>query len=188
MRPILLLVSVLVLSACSAGAAPPDTGSIAGVQTVSDLSHDHVPGPLTYDQSPPVGGPHNANWLRCEVYREPVPAEFAVHSMEHGGVWLTRRPDLPPEAVARLAALRELTDVTREYVLVSPYEGLPAPVVAATWGASLAVESADDPRLEQFVRTYAGGGQGGEKGVPCTSAANALTPQQAVDLLASQGG
>jgi hypothetical protein len=47
-------------------------------------------------------------------------------------------------------------------VLLSPYDGLPAPVVASAWGLQLKVEKADDPRLEQFVRQYAGGLQGGE--------------------------
>ena len=184
----LLLLPVLLLPACSAGVEAPAAPGIEGLQTVEeDPSHEHVTGPVAYDRVPPVGGEHNATWLRCEVYDEPVPAEFAVHSMEHGGVWLTHRPDLPAADVARLAALKDLSEASREYVLVSPLEGLAAPVAAATWGVSLEVPSADDPRLEAFVRAYAGGDQGGEQGVPCTSAANALTPEQARALLASQG-
>ena len=176
---------LVLLAGCSAGKAPAD-GTIAGLVLTPDLSHDHVEGPLSYPQAPPVGGQHNPTWLRCEVYDAPVPAEFAVHSEEHGGVWLTYRPGLAAADVARLAALHDLDDTTREYVLVSPYDGLPSAVVAATWGVSLAAGSADDPRLEQFVRRYAGGSQGGEGGAPCTSAGNAVTPAQGRSLLAEQ--
>lgn len=165
-----MAVLVLVLAGCSAGQEKPDPAASAsvapleGVATFEDLSADHVDGPVSYDQDPPVGGEHNARWLACDVYDVPVPNELAVHSMEHGGVWITHDPDLPSGDLEALAALAELN---RQYVLVSPYADLPAPVVASAWGLQLEVESADDLRLEDFVRTYAGGDQGGEPGAPC---------------------
>ena len=98
---------------------PPRDEPIAGVVLTPGIEPGHREGPLEYDRVPPVGGPHNPAWLRCEVYDSPVPQEFAVHSLEHGAVWLAHAPDLPPAQVQRLAALREL-DRRREYVLVSP--------------------------------------------------------------------
>ena len=179
----LLLVPAL-LAACSAGQEPAaaPTG-IAGVVTTPGLSHDHRTGPLTYDAVPPVGGVHSPRWLACDVYDAPVPLENAVHSLEHGGVWFAYRPDLPADQVARLAAFSAVDDTTREYVLVSPYPGLPAPVVAVTWGLSLQVQDAADPRLQEFLDAYAGGGQGGEEGAPCRT--DGLTPEQARALLAA---
>ena len=110
----------------------------------------------------------------CGVYDAPVPTEFAVHSTEHGAVWLAHDPDLPAadrEALARLAA----TDP--EHVLVSPLEGLDSRIVAVTWGAGLEASSGDDPHLAEMVEAYAGGGQGGEPGAPCRT--SGLTPAQA---------
>jgi hypothetical protein len=49
--------------------------------------------------------------------------ETAVHSMEHGAVWITYRPDLPAEQVDKP---RELA-TSKTYVLVSPYPDLQAP-------------------------------------------------------------
>lgn len=146
-----------------------------------DPGHDHVDG----GSVAPVGGPHDERWLRCEAESAggrdaPVPKESAVHSMEHGDVWLTHRPDVD---AAPLAALEGQSDAAREHVLVSPLDDLPDPVVAVTWSASLAVEGPDDPRLTQFVRTCAGSGQGGETGVPCTGSDAAVTPEQAAELL-----
>jgi hypothetical protein len=144
------------------GAAAP---AIEGLETLAeDPSHDHVEGPIEYDRVPPLGGEHNPRWLACDVYDEPVPLETAVHSIEHGAVWIAYSPDLPADQVEQLAELAELDD---EYVLVAPQDGLDSRVVAVTWGAAIEASAADDPRLEQFVEAYAGGGQGGEPGAPC---------------------
>lgn len=143
-------------------AEPP---AIEGLEVLAeDPSHDHVEGPLEYDRVPPLGGEHNPRWLACDVYDEPVPDEVAVHSLEHGAVWFAHDPDLPQEQRAQLA---ELAQRNEEYVLVSPMEGLDAPVVAVAWGVSLAVDSTQDERLGAFLTRYAGGAQGGEPGAPC---------------------
>ncbi|MCW2606051.1 MAG: uncharacterized protein JWO60_744 [Frankiales bacterium] len=105
-----------------------------------------------------------------------MPREFAVHSLEHGAVWLAHRPGIDAAPLGKLA---ESGEAAREYVLVSPVPGLASDVLAVAWGVSLAVESPTDRRLAQFVQTYAGGGQGGEKGAPCTSSPSALSPEQA---------
>lgn len=187
-RPVLAAsVACLLLTACSAGAAKPAPSGVDGVVVQkTDPSHDHTTARQTYAQTPPVGGPHwppmaqgVRGWLRCGVYPAAVPNEFAVHSEEHGAVWLTYLPGTPAADVAKLVAL---VGLDRDYVLVSPYPGQPQPFAASTWGAQLTVTSAGDPRLAEFVRTYAGGGQGSEKGADCahgTLPAAALAAQRA---------
>jgi hypothetical protein len=178
---------VVAVAGCSAGSSTPKPSapSIAGVQVFSDLSHKHVAGPVVYPQHPPVGGPHwpptaggVLGWQRCGIYTEPVVDEFAVHSLEHGAVWLTYRPGLPAAAVTSLASL---AGIRPAYVLVSPYPGQPAPVMATAWGLQLSVDSVDDPRLAEFTRGYAGGAQGQEPGADC---AHGSTVEQAKAALA----
>src|SRR5262245_44622584 len=77
------------------------TTALSGVTTFSNLSRDHTDGPVPYPQVPPVGGPHNPVWLNCGIYDQPAPNENAVHSMEHGAVWITYQPDLPAADVAQ---------------------------------------------------------------------------------------
>jgi predicted small secreted protein len=137
--------------------APP-----AGVTSYSNLSRDHTKEPVDYPQSPPVGGPHNPIWQNCGFYSKPVRDENAVHSMEHGAVWITYRPDLPKDRVEKIKSLTQ-----KSYVLASPYPGLPAPLVASAWGKQLRLNSTNDPRLEQFVRAYRQGPQTPEPGAPC---------------------
>jgi hypothetical protein len=179
--PILLL--ALVLAGCSSGSKPPKPPGIDGLQVFTeDPKPRHTTDRVTYDHTPPAGGKHwpaKANdvlgWLRCGVYDAPVPNEFAVHSQEHGAVWLTYLPGEDP------AGLKALYDTRPDYVLVSPYPGQPSTYMASTWGAQLGVDSGTDPRLKEFVAAYAAGGQGGEKGADCKNGTLPAAAQAALD-------
>jgi hypothetical protein len=140
-----------------------------GVQSFAVADRDHVWRSVLYPHNPPLGGDHAPVWQNCAFYDAVIPSERAVHSLEHGAVWITHRPDLPTEQVE---ALRKLSRQER-YVLVSPYLGLPAPVVASAWGKQLRLDSANDPRLGQFVRAFQAGPQAPEAGGPCTGGAGA---------------
>lgn len=184
-----LTLSVLVLAGCSSGTPKPEpsatlTPTLDQVQVFKDLSHKHLAKgeyPQAYEQSPPVGGAHSPAWLKCQAYDVELPKENAVHSLEHGGVWITYQPGLPK---AEVATLTGRTILNQEFVMVSPYTGQDSPVVLSTWGLQLKVASADDPRIDVFVRTYAGGEQGGEKGVGC--ARTGVTLEQALQFNTSQ--
>jgi hypothetical protein len=146
------------------GSAGSSSAAIPGLQTYAGLARDHVTGKVSYPQIPPVGGKHNAVWQNCGIYNAPVANENAVHSLEHGAVWITYQPNLP---AAQLAAIK--ADVAgQKYGLVSPYPGLPSPVVATVWGKQLKLDSANDPRLKTFIDTYASGQQAPEPGGECT--------------------
>ena len=145
------------------------TSGVEGIKEFEDLSADHVAGIVEYEQTPPVGGDHNATWQDCGFYTEPVADEHAVHSLEHGAVWITYQPDLPEDQVETLRQ-----DMgSSGYVIVSPYEGLESPVVLTAWGTQLAVDSADDPKVEQFLNKYVQGPQTLEPGAACSGGTSA---------------
>jgi hypothetical protein len=125
---------------------------------------EHVESNVTYAQTPPVGGPHNPVWQNCGIYAEPIRKEMGVHSMEHGAVWITYRPDLPAAAVDTLRALVR----GRSFALLTPDPELPSPIVASAWGVQMGVDWAGDPRLATFVAQYVNGPQTPEPGAPCT--------------------
>jgi hypothetical protein len=145
--------------------------SISGVQTFSVApSPKHVTGTVTYPQVPPVGGDHNATPQTCGVYTAAVANENAVHSLEHGAVWITYQPGIPAADIAALTA-----DVKgKDHLLLSPYPGQPAAITATAWGKQLNVASAIDPRIAKFISTYVNGPQTPELGAPCTGTG---TPQ-----------
>lgn len=128
---------------------PPPENPPEGVQTFPATTNESVEGPISYDRDPPTNGDHAPIWQNCGFYSEPVENETAVHSMDHGVVWITYQPDLSQDQIETLRGLGQ-----EEYVLVSPYPGLSAPVVATAWRNQLELEGADDPRLRQFVDQF----------------------------------
>ncbi len=122
---------------------------IDGVETFTNET-THVEGDVDYAQNPPAGGPHNAYWLNCGIYTEPQKNENAVHSLEHGAIWVT----YDPAAVSddELTALKEQLPST--YVILSPYEDLPSPIVLTGWNTQLQVDSATDDRIAPFFEEY----------------------------------
>ncbi len=140
------------------------TQQIEGVTTYSNLGRDHVGEIVSYEQTPPVGGPHSPVWQNCGVYTESIANENGVHSLEHGAVWITYQPDLLDSDIQALQALTRQSG----FRLLSPYPNLPSPIVISAWGYQLQVEQADDPRLKDFIEQYELNPQGPEPGAPCT--------------------
>ncbi len=166
---LVLAVGALNLTGSAAGTQAAATPLPSGAVGFQETNHSHVTGSVQYDHNPPAGGEHNAVWLNCGVYDQPVPNENAVHSLEHGSVWITYQPSLPASDVAQLRTFVESHyDGTQKYLILSPYPGIPSPIVASAWGAQLQLTSASDPRLAQFVAQFEGGAQGGEPGAACT--------------------
>jgi len=149
----------------------PDPADIVvdGVQEFSGITAVHVgPEPVDYlgkyDMNPPAGGDHFAGWLNCGVYNQPQPNENAVHSLEHGAVWVTYDPELVDQA--GVDALRRA--VPSSYIILSPYPGLPSPVVASAWGAQVQLDGVDDARLGPFIDKYWKSASAPEPGASCT--------------------
>jgi hypothetical protein len=140
---------------------------IDGLQTFENDA-THVAGTVDYEQTPPAGGPHNAVWMNCGVYNEPVPNENAVHDLEHGAVWATYDPSLPQSEVDALIAAMPDT-----YAVVSPYEGLDSPIVLSAWDAQVAIDSPEDPRIDAFIERFWQSSTAPEPGAPCTGGIDA---------------
>ena len=142
---------------------PPPENPPEGVKTYPATTNKNVNGPITYEQDPPTNGDHAPYWQNCGFYSTPVENEAAVHSLDHGAVWITYRPDLPVDQVNVLHRLAQ-----EEYVLVSPYPGLYAPVVATAWRNQLELTGTDDPRLRRFVDQFRVSATAPRSGNGCT--------------------
>ncbi|WP_236567939.1 MULTISPECIES: DUF3105 domain-containing protein [unclassified Nocardiopsis] len=148
------------------GGTASSGGGLDGVLYYEDLPADHVEVGETveYEMFPPAGGPHYPAWQDCGVYEEPLRTEHVVHSQEHGAVWITYDPGLPDERVQALHALYAPGD----YLVISPMEGLPSPVVASAWGSQILLEGAEDPRLPEYLITFVQADSAPEPGAPCS--------------------
>lgn len=134
------------------------------VVTYAYAGGDHTAENVDYPESPPVGGTHDPAWQTCDFYEGPIRSENAVHSLEHGAVWITYRSDISEEEIDRL---RDVWGGDR-FVLVSEYPDQESPIVLSAWNNQLEVESADDIAVRQFINYFRQGPQTPEPGATCS--------------------
>ena len=129
---------------------------------------------IVFDDSaaPPAGGEHYNVWQNCGIYTDPVQTGNAIHSMEHGAVWISYRPDLAADEVAELQQLVR----GETFLLLSPYEGQESPIVVTAWGLQLKVDSASDGRIQDFIDRYRLGPTTPELGGACTQGVGVPAP------------
>ncbi|MGW1102251.1 DUF3105 domain-containing protein [Streptomyces sp. NPDC002540] len=179
-RVIVLTASVAVVAALVAGGgylmsaadkkekadAEAKSSPVSGERTWDKLSQNHVEEKVDYPMNPPVGGDHNPVWMNCDadVYTKAIPKENAVHSLEHGAVWVTYTSKAKPADVEKFGERVRTTP----YSLMSPVEDQAAPLMLSAWGKQVTVTSAADPRVAQFFTTYVQGPQTPEPGAACT--------------------
>lgn len=146
---------------------------IEGVQVFNRQDRGHVDD-LVYALSdydaPPPGGQHNSVWQDCAIYDAPIGTEHALHSLEHGAVWVTYDPDAV--SGSDVEALEDLVR-SESYAMLSPYPGLRSPVVLTAWQVQLDVDSATDRRVERFIERYQISEFTPERGATCANGNNA---------------
>ncbi|GAA3388946.1 DUF3105 domain-containing protein [Streptomyces roseoviridis] len=139
---------------------------IAGERSWPDLGRNHVTGDIAYPMTPPVGGDHDPVWQNCDgnVYTTPIRDENAVHSLEHGAVWVTYTNK------ATAADVKTLSERVTEtpYTLMSPRAEQSAPIVLTAWGQQVGVSSASDSRVDAFLDRHVQGPQAPEPGATCS--------------------
>lgn len=138
--------------------------SISGMKTWDNLGRTHVDGDPKFAMTPPVGGDHNQAWANCGVYDKKIPDKYAVHSLEHGAVWITT----DKVGGGDLAKLKKMAG--QDYMLMSQYAGQGSPIVVSAWGHQIRATSASDPRIQKFINTYLQGPQTPEPGAACSGA------------------
>ena len=120
-----------------------EIGRAIHVQTLAEM--EIVPG------LPPAGGPHFPVWLNPGIYGSRVSDGEAVHSLEHGMVWISYNPDLLDEE--QVAALRGVAEEFDNDVVLSPRPDNATPVAAVSWGRLLRLDDVDAELLRDFVVT-----------------------------------
>ncbi|MGW0095718.1 DUF3105 domain-containing protein [Streptomyces sp. NPDC003328] len=139
---------------------------ISGEKAWSNLSRNHVTTKVNYPMTPPVGGNHAPVWQDCNgnVYTQQLQNENAVHSLEHGAVWVTYNNKAADADVKALAAKVAKTP----YTLMSPYPSESSPITLTAWGHQLNVAKVSDARVNDFFDKYVQGKQTPEPGAACT--------------------
>ncbi|MGZ6792451.1 MAG: DUF3105 domain-containing protein [Mycobacteriales bacterium] len=167
-----LLIGIIAYAAANQGVGDKSSlkyaeHQISGLKVSHGLARNHVDGTVAYPSAAdtaPDGGNHNATPESCQVYTEPIANEHAVHSLEHGAVWVTYNPT--KASAADIATLKKLVDGD-PYRLMSPYPGLKSPISLQAWGERLDVSKASDGRVKEFLKLFTNGPQAPEPGSVC---------------------
>lgn len=129
---------------------------LPGVSKEDYNGRDHVVTgqSVVYNTATPTSGQHAGSSPRCGVASQQMPAEFAVHALEHGAVVIWYQSTLDAETVSALGSIVNDFD---DRVILSPSAQLTDPVVATSW-TRLKAYSGADPELTEFIETYRGRG------------------------------
>lgn len=109
---------------------------------------------INYKTNPPTSGSMYEPTIPKGFYEQEVPEGSAVHSLEHGYVWITYKPDLPKDQVQKLKGLfsQPFSDskFTPSKAIVSLRSKNTAPISIVSWRWKLDLQSYDEQKLKQF--------------------------------------
>ncbi|MGH2733034.1 MAG: DUF3105 domain-containing protein, partial [Actinomycetota bacterium] len=109
--------------------------------------------PPTYNSNPPTSGPHAIDPAPWGSYDDPVPAEIAVHNLEHGGTVIRYNNKLSRTRV------KDLTDLVESYeepsgVMLFPDPGIDRPLALAAWRRLRTCREFSEPVVRAFIEKF----------------------------------
>jgi len=146
----LVVLGVIVgLAVRSGGVANP--GELQG-EAVEDqgrghisIGQDHEP----YNSNPPTSGQHWPQPAPWGIYDEEQSDEQLVHNLEHGGVNVFYKLELPKEQVSRL---EDLVRPYRVKVILAPRGANETLVALTSWGRILKLNEFDEEKIKTFIK------------------------------------
>ena len=150
---VLVVGAIVVASARSHASSAASTDALMGDEITSPPA-EHVASAsqlVIPPGAPPTGGPHYAPPQALGIYDSPVPDGNAIHSLEHGIVWISYHPDK-----VDAAGVQRLRDLVKQYandVILAPRADNATAVAAASWGRLLKQDNLDTDELKRFITT-----------------------------------
>lgn len=132
----------------------PAQGERPGVAH-EDKGRKHVEegGKLYGGAIPPTSGDH-ASPAPWQVYNQEVPDVNTVHNLEHGGIVISYRPDLPQEQVTKMKELFSKPYSRKNFspikAIVAPRAANESPIIMSSWTRNLKMESFDEEKMVQY--------------------------------------
>jgi len=117
------------------------------------VSGGHVPNgtQVPYNTNPPTGGQHYDKTTPSGIYDKMLADGNLVHSLEHGAVILWYNPKkLSPD---QLNSLKSVYGQTTGKGIMTPREGLDAPIALSSWGRLIKLNKIEDAKIKSFFAT-----------------------------------
>lgn len=101
--------------------------------------------PTSGDMTDPV--PANA-------YDQEIPDTSTIHNMEHGYVYISYRPDLPPEQISKLKSLFSKPFSKQDFqpskAVVAPRAANDSPIIITSWKRIMKFDTFDEAKMVQY--------------------------------------
>lgn len=124
-------------------------------QFIPDQGREHVPTVEhpAYNSNPPTSGWHFTQPAEWGVYKEELQDEVLIHDMEHGGVWISYKPEISEEIKKKLEGFYKKWG---RKVIITPRSKNDADIVLAAWNRldKFPVAEYSDERVERFIKAF----------------------------------
>ncbi len=106
-----------------------------------------------YNSNPPTSGWHYARPAEWGVYKEELPDGTLIHNLEHGGIWISYKPDIPEDM---RKTLEGFYDRWGRKIIVTPRANNDADIALAAWNRldTFSVVEYSDERVEKFIKAF----------------------------------
>lgn len=121
----------------------------------ADKGRDHIAeGTKMYGGGiPPTSGPH-ASPVPWQVYNQEVPDLNLIHNLEHGGIVISYRPDLPPDQIAKIKALFAAPYSRKGFspikAVVAPRAANESPIIISSWTRNMKLDSYNEEKMVDY--------------------------------------
>ncbi|HYC79421.1 MAG TPA: DUF3105 domain-containing protein [Candidatus Binatia bacterium] len=117
-----------------------------GAEHIAEGTTEHPP----YSSNPPTSGWHWPSPAAWGVYKSALPDERFVHNLEHGGIWISYKPSVDAETIAKLE------DFAQRYrkVIVAPREANDSNIALAAWEYLEKMDVYDENTILNFIEAY----------------------------------
>lgn len=110
---------------------------------------DPLPG--LYLTNPPVSGWHYGQTAEWGVYDKELVDQNIIHNLEHGGIWISYKPDAPQELIDNL---KKLASEYKRKVILTPRAANDSIIALAAWGRLDKFDYFDEARIVKFIKAF----------------------------------
>lgn len=143
--------TIIILVGLVYSALRPKTVNLMG-EAFPDQGREHIlkgQEHPEYNSNPPSSGWHYGEPAPWGFYDRQLEDEQVVHNLEHGGVWISYRPDVDQPTQE---AIKRLTERYASKVIATQRSTNDRPVALVSWGRVLQLDQFDKDQVLDFIK------------------------------------
>lgn len=102
---------------------------------------------------PPTSGDHSSP-VPWQAYDQEIPDINVIHNLEHGGVYISYRPDLPADQIAKIKGLFSKPFSNKGFspskAVIAPRTANGSPIIMSSWNRNMKLDSFDQEKMMDY--------------------------------------